>query len=77
MITLFFYKLYSFTENNIFRETVVSLPFSLNKVHHVLYSGWLTDHIESPQPCIGVAGVEGLETVTQVPMAGNLSKFAG
>lgn len=62
-------------KTNPFRATVVHLPFSLNKVHHVLYSGWLTDHIESPQPCIGVAGVEGLETVTQVTMAGDLGKF--
>lgn len=73
----FLFKLYSSTKNSIFRETVGSLPFSLNKVHHVLNSGWLTDHIESPQPCVSVAGVEGLETVTQVTMAGNLSKFTG
>lgn len=74
---LFILELYSSTKNNLFRETAGSLPFFLNKVHHVLNSGWLTDHIESPQPCVSVAGVEGLETVTQVTLAGNLSKFTG
>lgn len=73
----FLFKLYSSTRNNLFRETLGSLPFSLNKVHHVLNSGWLTDHIETPQPCVSVAGIEGLETVTQVTMAGSLSKFTG
>lgn len=64
-------------KTNPFSTTLVHLPFSLNKVHHVLYSGWLADHVESPQPCISVACVEGLETVTQVTMAGNLGKFTG
>lgn len=77
LLKYFLFKLYSSTKNNLFRETIDSLPFSLNKVHHVLNSGWLTDQIESPQPCVSVAGVERLETVTQVTMAGNLSKFTG
>lgn len=60
-----------------FKKVVIVLPFSLNKMHHVLDSGWFTNHIEPPQSSISVTGVEGLETMTQVAMTGDLGKFAG
>lgn len=53
------------------------VPFQLSEVHHVIDGSWLTDHVEPPQAGVGVAGVEGLEAVTQVSLTGHLCQFTG
>lgn len=52
-------------------------PFHLGEVHHVPYGAGLTHHVETPQACVRVAGVERLEAVAQVPLASHLSQFTG
>lgn len=46
-------------------------------MHHVPYGSGLTHHVEPPQARVCVAGVEGLEAVAQVPLAGHLGQFTG
>lgn len=52
-------------------------PFLLSEVHHVADGARLTHHVEPPQACVRVAGVEGLEAMAQVSLAGHLSQFTG
>lgn len=52
-------------------------PFHLSEVHHVVDGAGLTHHVEPPQACVCVAGVEGLEAVAQVSLTGHLSQFTG
>lgn len=52
-------------------------PFHLSEVHHVVDGAGLTHHVEPPQACVSVAGVEGLEAVAQVALTGHLSQFTG
>lgn len=52
-------------------------PFHLSEVHHVIDGAGLTHHVEPPQACVCVAGVEGLEAVAQVALTGHLSQFTG
>lgn len=52
-------------------------PFHLSEVHHVVDGAGLTHHVEPPQACVCVAGVEGLKAVTQVSLTGHLSQFTG
>lgn len=52
-------------------------PFHLSEVHHFIDGAGLTHHVEPPQACVCVAGVEGLEAVAQVPLTGHLSQFTG
>lgn len=51
-------------------------PFFLSEAHHVIDGAGLTHHVESPQACVGIAGVEGLEAVAQVPLTRHLSQLA-
>lgn len=46
-------------------------------MHHVVDGAGLTHHVESPQACVCVAGVEGLEAVAQISLTGHLSQFTG
>lgn len=46
-------------------------------MHHVVDGARLTHHVESPEASVSVAGVEGLEAVTQVALTGHLSQFTG
>lgn len=52
-------------------------PFLLSEVHHVTDGARLTHHVEPPQARVRVAGVEGLEAVAQVSLAGHLRQFTG
>lgn len=55
----------------------VHWPFHLSEVHHVLDGAGLTHNVEPPETCVSVAGVKGLEAVTQVSLTGHLSQFTG
>lgn len=57
--------------------TEVFSPFHLSEVHHVADGAGLTHHVEPPQACVCVAGVEGLEAVAQVSLTGHLGQFTG
>lgn len=46
-------------------------------MHHVPDGSGLTHHVEPPQARVCVAGVERLEAVAQVPLAGHLGQFTG
>lgn len=52
-------------------------PLQLGEVHHVADRARLTHAVDSPQPCVGVAGVKGLEAVAQVPLARHLGQSTG
>lgn len=52
-------------------------PLHLSEVHHVVDGAGLTHHVEPPQAGVCVAGVEGLEAVAQVSLAGHLGQFTG
>lgn len=52
-------------------------PFHLSEMHHVVDGARLTHHVEPPQTCVGVAGVEGLEAVAQVSLTGHLGQLTG
>lgn len=52
-------------------------PFQLGEVHHLVDGARLTHHVESPQACVGVTGVERLEAVAQVALARHLRQLAG
>lgn len=52
-------------------------PFQLCEVHHVADGVGLADSVDSPQPCVGVAGVKRLEAVAQVPLTRHLSQTTG
>lgn len=46
-------------------------------MHHVVDGAGFTHHVESPEACVCVAGVEGLEAMAQVPLTGHLSQLTG
>lgn len=52
-------------------------PFHLSEVHHVVDGAGLTHHVQTPQACVSVAGVKGLEAVAQVSLTRHLSQFTG
>lgn len=52
-------------------------PFQLREAHHVADGSRFTHHVEPPQARVGVAGVEGLEAVAQVPLTRHLGQLTG
>lgn len=52
-------------------------PFHLRELHHVPDGAGLAHDVEPPQARVGVAGVEGLEAVAQVPLTRHLSQLTG
>lgn len=66
-----------FTRAGVWIWRCVYSPFHLSEVHHVIDCAGLTHHVEPPQACVCVAGVEGLEAVAQVSLTGHLGQLTG